>query len=83
MINLVFTILGCVLRVVASVSLQVVTPLIAGIASVLVELLVCIFVDLKAGIFGAITPEMRTALLAPLPLLPLDIVAEVIRKGTN
>ncbi|KAG6908285.1 hypothetical protein DXG01_005386 [Tephrocybe rancida] len=75
-VSIVCTILACILHLVASASVSVVAPLIAGVGAVLVDLLHCIF-DLVPGLVANLGPFLGPV-VSLLVSLKLDIVVEAL-----
>ncbi|KAG6908286.1 hypothetical protein DXG01_005387 [Tephrocybe rancida] len=75
-LSLVCGILDCVLHLVATVSLTVVAPLIAGVSAVLVELLACILAHIP-GLFVALHPLLGPV-ISVFVTLKLDAVVQVL-----
>ncbi|KAG6817364.1 hypothetical protein H0H87_009551 [Tephrocybe sp. NHM501043] len=78
-LSLVCIILSCVLRLVASASIHIVAPLVAGIGAVLCELLTCIF-KLVPGIAAGLLPTVGP-IINLLIALKLEAVVNVLKAA--
>ncbi|KAG6865269.1 hypothetical protein C0991_004008 [Blastosporella zonata] len=75
-VSVVCVILSCVLKLVASASLHVITPLVAGVSTVLCQLLQCIF-TLVPGLVASLGPSLGP-IVSILTTLKLDVVIRAL-----
>ncbi|KAG6830990.1 hypothetical protein H0H92_013462 [Tricholoma furcatifolium] len=80
---LVYGILATVLHVAAPAALSIVTPLVAAVGTLVVNLLAVIFVQLNVGIFAAIGPLLTPAIFNAWGAINLTAVVAILKAGKN